>query len=117
MLSKRILALAVLTVLAVLLPSTTAQAGIGISLGIGVPFHHGPFCGPRFYPCFRPAVGVYLAPAPVYVTPAPAAVYVQPVPVYQVPATQLVPVPQPCQPVQTPPPPQAAPGPRPVPVP
>ena len=55
------------------LSATHAQAGVRISVGIGLPVF-----GP-FYPAPRP---IYVAPPPVYVVPAPAPVYVRPAPVY-----------------------------------
>jgi hypothetical protein len=53
------------------LPATYAQAGVRLSIGIGIPL---------FVPVAPPPRPVYVAPAPVYVVPAPAPVYVQPAP-------------------------------------
>jgi hypothetical protein len=80
MIRRLVFALAVLAVLAV--PWASAQAGVRIGIGIGVPLFYRPCYG---YP-------VVVAPAPVYYVPAPGAVYVQqPAPVYQAPATQAAP--------------------------
>ena len=62
-----------------MVPCATAHAGVGIGVGIGVPlyrggWHHGCYgCG---YRPFYPSVGLFVAPAPVYVA-APPVVYVQ----------------------------------------
>jgi hypothetical protein len=60
------------------LSATYAQAGVRLSIGIGIPL---------FAPPPPPRI-VYVAPAPVYVVPAPRPVYVQPspAPVYVQPA-------------------------------
>ncbi len=50
------------------LTATYAEAGVRLSIGIGIPL---------FAPPPRP---VYVAPAPIYVVPAPRPVYVQPAP-------------------------------------
>jgi hypothetical protein len=87
----------VLAALAVLmLPLASAQAGVRIGIGIGLPIYR-PYYRPYYY---RPAVGVYLAPAPVYVAPpvyvvpAPAPVYVQPAPVPVSPPPAVYPAPR-----------------------
>ena len=75
--------------IAMMLPAAHAEAGIRLSIGIGIPL---------FAPPPRP---VYVAPPPVYVVPAPApaAVVVQPAPrpvYYRAPAAVYVaPVPVP----------------------
>jgi hypothetical protein len=51
------------------LAATGAQAGVRLSIGIGIPLFVPP-----------PPRPVYVASAPVYVVPAPAPVYVQPAP-------------------------------------
>ena len=53
------------------LSATYAQAGVRLSIGIGIPL---------FVPIAPAPRPVYVAPAPVYVVPAPAPVYVQPAP-------------------------------------
>jgi hypothetical protein len=85
-------AAAVLTALAGLLAvCPSAEAGWGVSVGIGVP---GPYYRPYYrpygyygyYPYYAPAVVV--APPPVVIAPAPAVV-TQPVTIYQQPAATL----------------------------
>ena len=66
--------------------ATYAQAGVRISIGIGIPIFAPP---PR--PVYVVPAPVYVAPpvyalAPYYVQPAPRPVYVQPAPVYGQPA-------------------------------
>ena len=91
MLGKRTLVLAALAFLALLaVPMGSAQAGVGITIGIGRPFHHYPHCyRPAVVIALRPVVvarpavvvdPVYYAPSTVYASPA--VVYVQPRPVY-----------------------------------
>lgn len=88
----RKLTLAALVVLA--LP-WTAQAGVRVSVGVGVPvyrpyrpYYYGPYYRPAYVGVYVGPPPVYVAPAPVYVQPAPTAVYVQPAPtaVYTQPA-------------------------------
>jgi hypothetical protein len=74
---RRTLVLASLAILAV--PWASAQAGVRIGIGIGLPFFG--------WPCYSPPA--YVVPAPVVVVPAQA-VYVHPAPtvVYQTTAPQ-----------------------------
>jgi hypothetical protein len=80
----------------VVMPWTTAQAGVRVAVGIGWPYYR-----PYYYrPVYVAPVPVYVAPAPVYVVPGQAPVYVQAAPpVVQSPTTAdaptMVPVPPP----------------------
>jgi hypothetical protein len=65
------------------LSGSYAQAGLRISIGIGLPI---------FAPPPRP---VYVAPAPVYVAPAPVYVRPTPPPVYVRPSVYVQPAPYP----------------------
>ena len=101
---KRVLTLAILSLVGV--PWTTTEASVRLFVGVGVPAYYRP------YP-YRVIVApppIVVTPAPVvYVQPAPAPVYVQPAPVYVRPAPTVA------QPIA--PPPQNAPTPPPQPVP
>jgi hypothetical protein len=68
------------------LSATYAQAGVRLSIGIGIPLFVPIAPPPR--PVYVAPVYVVPAPAPVYVQPAPRPVYVQPspAPVYVQPA-------------------------------
>jgi hypothetical protein len=95
MLRRVLLVAAVVTVLAV--PWSTAQAGGGVRIGIGIGY-------PYWYRPYRP---VYVVPAPVYVVPAPIVVAPAPVYVQQVPVAQPVKAPTSAAPViETAPPPK-----------
>jgi hypothetical protein len=68
--------------------ATYAEAGVRISIGIGIPLFVpiGPPPRPVYVaPVYVAPAPVY-APAPIYVQPAPRPVYVQPAPVYGQPA-------------------------------
>jgi hypothetical protein len=118
----RKLFLAALVVL--VLPFTTAQAGVRIGVGVVVPIHrgyyrpyyYGPSVGVGFY--YAPAPVYYYTPAPVYVTPVvPTPVYIQPVQPFQ-PAPLPPALNQPAappQPAPVPAPDNLLPPPRPVP--
>ena len=88
MLRKLILAALAMLVL----PMSSALADVRIGVGIGVPVFR-PFHRHHYY---RPYLGVYVGPPPVYVAPPPP-VYVQPVPapvyVQPMPGQPLVPPP------------------------
>ncbi len=77
------------------LPLTSAQAGVRIGLGITLPiyapgyppppyYYYRPYYGPPYYPVYAAPAPVYVTPPPVYVQPPPA--YAQPAPVYGQPA-------------------------------
>ena len=73
--------------------ATTAQARVGVSLGINVPIG-GPVYAPApVYPAYVAPQPAYVAPQPAYVAPAPIVysapqpVYVAPPPVYVAPPT------------------------------
>jgi hypothetical protein len=62
------------------LPLTSAHAGVGIGIGIGLPYYApAPYYRPYYAPYYDPPVyaapPVYTVPAPVYVQPGQAPVY------------------------------------------
>jgi len=87
---KLILVVSVILTLAALAPPAEARGIIRLGFNFGIPIYPGPWCGPAYYPYYRP-YPVYVAPAPVYYAPPPVVYQAAPAPVYQ-PVYQPVPV-------------------------